>query len=92
MTGRAATAGQPGGGQPPGDDPLFPPRPLRPRVAAALLWSWLWIALGVPAIGQADTLPYQVAIASTGDARLDQAILDASRRATEEGVTGKKKG
>ena len=51
----------------------------RARGWVTLARSWLWIALSLPVIVHADALPYRVAIASTGDARLDQAVLDASQ-------------
>lgn len=41
--------------------------------------SWLWAVLSLPAIAQADALPYRLTITPTGDARLDLAIEDASQ-------------
>lgn len=41
--------------------------------------SVLWVALCIPAIGHAQSLAYRLSIASTGDARLDQAVEDASQ-------------
>jgi translocation and assembly module TamA len=53
--------------------------PPRARGLGALARSWLWIALSLPTIVHADALPYRLTVGSTGDARLDQAIGDASQ-------------
>jgi len=55
------------------------PHQRRARGLVARARSCLWIALSLTAIVHADALPYRPTISPTGDARLDQAIEDASQ-------------